>query len=254
MLEDGIRTDWMQSLISRSQRLAGALNEADPEDVPAILSEFAQSLTAAPDRLHNLVAGAILVDVADRVDRHLHQLAGRSGPCSCRIAAPLSSTIVLNWNRADVRTQFREWAARFFEVFARSHPASDATRIALAIRRSPAQKWTWTTLRGSSPLSTRTLAREFCLERGVPLKTYIHLARLQLVLQQLDSDTKIDVVAAEAGYRSKKDLYQAMRRLVGTTPREYRRRPLRERQRLAARVRDELAIRTSRRPPRRAVA
>lgn len=72
--------------------------------------------------------------------------------------------------------------------------------------------------------SPTTLRREFRGWTGVPLRRYHHGLRAKAALQGLlASDLKIDALAEDLGYKSKKNMYRTLRASCGLTPRQIRR-------------------------------
>jgi AraC-like DNA-binding protein len=66
------------------------------------------------------------------------------------------------------------------------------------------------------------LAKLFLLEMGMSVRAYIARARIERAARAIREGEKVEAVALEAGYRSKKNFYRQFRRLFGTTPARYR--------------------------------
>jgi two-component system response regulator YesN len=85
----------------------------------------------------------------------------------------------------------------------------------------------------SEPLSGEVLAKVigrpqaylgklFRREMGITVRAYIARARVERAARAIRDGEKVEAVALEAGYRSKKNFYRQFRRLFGTTPARYR--------------------------------
>lgn len=87
--------------------------------------------------------------------------------------------------------------------------------------------------RSAEPLSLATLGRAlnrqagylgrlFRDEIGVSMREYLARMRLERAARLIREGVKVEAVALEVGYRSKKNFYRQFRRRYGTTPALYR--------------------------------
>ncbi|MGH9349981.1 MAG: helix-turn-helix domain-containing protein [Vicinamibacterales bacterium] len=87
--------------------------------------------------------------------------------------------------------------------------------------------------RSAEPLSLATFARAlnrqagylgrlFREEIGVGMREYLARLRLERAARMIREGVKVEAVALEVGYRSKKNFYRQFRRRFGTTPALYR--------------------------------
>lgn len=66
------------------------------------------------------------------------------------------------------------------------------------------------------------LGRLFREEIGVSMREYLARMRLERAARMIRDGVKVEAVALEVGYRSKKNFYRQFRRRFGTTPALYR--------------------------------
>ena len=66
------------------------------------------------------------------------------------------------------------------------------------------------------------LGRLFLRETGSTVRDYVTRIRLEHAEMLIRSGIKIEAVALEVGYRSKKNFYRQFKRHYGTTPRPFR--------------------------------
>ena len=100
----------------------------------------------------------------------------------------------------------------------RDHPERPAERAAALIRARPDQRWSAGTLSTRVGEPRRQLTLVFGRTFGVSIADYVHLVRIERAVRLVAETAKIEAVAREVGYRSKKDFYAAMQRWAGVTP------------------------------------
>jgi AraC-like DNA-binding protein len=136
----------------------------------------------------------------------------------------------------DRRTTFDEWTAWLLDHVRRRHPAPCVDRAASFIRAAPARSWTLGRLARECNESPTRLRRGFIDRFGLSPLAYVQGVRVVAAIGLSTSGGKVEALAHEVGYRSKKDLYTALDRWVGRTPLELSRMTGGERERLARRV------------------
>ncbi|HZD84859.1 MAG TPA: helix-turn-helix domain-containing protein [Gemmatimonadaceae bacterium] len=107
-------------------------------------------------------------------------------------------------------------------------PASSTThehvqRMLDEIQRNYNRRLTLGTLARTLRRQSAYLGRLFREEIGVTVHEYITRARMEYGSAHIRSGVKIEAVALESGYQSKKNFYRQFRRRFGMTPEEYRR-------------------------------
>jgi PAS domain S-box-containing protein len=90
------------------------------------------------------------------------------------------------------------------------------------IHRNYSQRLTLTTLARSLERQSAYLGKLFRNEIGVTVHEYITRARMMFGAAQVRSGVKIEAVALDLGYRSKKNFYRQFKRRFGMTPEAYR--------------------------------
>jgi len=106
-------------------------------------------------------------------------------------------------------------------------PASATThehvqRMLDQIHQNYSQRLTLTTLARSLERQSAYLGKLFRDEIGVTVHEYITRARMMFGAAQVRSGVKIEAVALDLGYRSKKNFYRQFKRRFGMTPEAYR--------------------------------
>lgn len=216
-----IRSDWVARTDAAVERLTDDLSTIDVRGSIHLLQLFVDALEAPPDALHGAVLSTILIDVCGRVVHTLHEQNPPSG-CTCEAAIWAHVSRVAQWRDADPRVAFRDWLRVFFSAIESEHPADAAVRAAQAIRGAPARSWTLAALAVAAGTKPAVLRRDFQARFGMRPAAYVHLARVTRAISMLRSRAKVESVAWDVGYRSKKDLYAALSRWADATPTELR--------------------------------
>jgi AraC-like DNA-binding protein/quercetin dioxygenase-like cupin family protein len=101
-------------------------------------------------------------------------------------------------------------------------PTDDrALHVAEMLIANPADDRTLTTWGVDVGASSRTLARTFLAETGLPFARWRSLVRLQRAMEALGSDEPVIEVARRVGYESASAFVAAFRRETGITPARY---------------------------------
>ncbi len=217
----GMRADWLGRTNAAVERLSDDLMATEVRTAAFLLQEFIEALEAPPDALHGAALATVLMDVCGRVVQALHE---QNPPVSCTCDATIWSHVsrFASWRDADPRVAFRDWLDTFFAGVERDHPADSAVRGAQIIRRDPTRSWTLDLLAEAVQARPARLRREFQSRFGMRPSAYVHLTRTTRAVALLRTSAKVEVVAWEVGYRSKKDLYAALGRWAGVTPTQLR--------------------------------
>ncbi len=230
--------EWTSSVVAHCQRFAGEIVGTEPGEARHRVEALAVSLGTPPTRTHNLILAPLLLETAFRISDHLHR--GFSSTCACRHIGAATIRSFLNWREHHATQAFARWAEEFFGHYERYHPTTASSQLARLIREQPDRSWTIASLSKAANVPPRGLARAFRREYGSNVRTYMHLCRIDAVLERVSPDVKIEAIALEVGYRSRKDFYRVLRQLLQTTPALLRRLSpadhLAERRRLRARL------------------
>src|SRR5258706_10267457 len=95
-------------------------------------------------------------------------------------------------------------------------------RMLEQIQRNYTQRLTLATLARTLGRQSAYLGRLFREEIGVTVHEYVTRARMANGAAQVRSGVKIEAVALDLGYRSKKNFYRQFKRRFGMTPEAYR--------------------------------
>lgn len=223
-----LRSVWVQALVRETQVFVGAAADAPPSALPTLVERLVETLSRPLNPAECLAARAIVLDGVVAAGSVLHRRVHGRAPHRC--AFNPTEAAVLVWHRhlpspagflqewaATVSTelgrdqvilwQARSWAARQWRESRSSADAADA----LGVRASAIDR-----------VFQRTLGMSFSkYHRGVRLATAIELLAT--------TDLKVDAVALEVGFRSKKNFYNAFQQWMGVTPRQFRANGLRPR-------------------------
>jgi transcriptional regulator GlxA family with amidase domain len=111
---------------------------------------------------------------------------------------------------------------RFLAQVGAAHSPAPAHYAAAVMRTDPLQAWTLNELARRVGLNPARLSAQFERAFGVRPGEYLHLVRVASAVARFDTSAKVEAIAMDVGYRSKKDLYGALGRWVGASPTELR--------------------------------
>jgi AraC-like DNA-binding protein len=114
---------------------------------------------------------------------------------------------------------------------ATSIPYPAATRAAHLIREHHSKAWDVTALSQRVHATAAQLTRDFRREYGMSIRTYQRRISLVMALPRVREE-KVEAIALELGYRSRKNFYLAFKRATGLTPTAFRELPLHQAQRI----------------------
>jgi AraC-like DNA-binding protein len=212
-----MQAEWLARTQATVARLHHDLPSVDSADLPPVLEQFINAIDAAPDPLHTAVLSLLLMNTCTQIVQSLHD-RDQAVACSCHTLTWSHLNRLTKWNENDPRLSFRHWTAAFVAQFDRAHPATPATRAAALVRADPVRAWTLKELARETQSSRLRLRQEFLNRYRLRPAAYLQLVRVCRAVALLRTATKVEVVALEVGYRSKKDLYAALKRWVGLTP------------------------------------
>lgn len=201
--------------------LRGELMATDIRDVRRLLDRFAHTIPLPPGELHRGALAADLLAVCSHIMRTLHDREDARA-CACAAVGWDRIARLAAWREIDPRLAFREYVDAFLACFESEHAAGVAQRAAWMIQSEPVRAWTLSAVAGELDVRPARLRRDFHRRYGMRLSAYVHLVRTAQTVSLLASTSKVEAVAREVGFRSKKDLYQVLARWVGATPTELR--------------------------------
>jgi AraC-like DNA-binding protein len=216
-----MQPEWLAKTQAIMARLHDDLGALDPLDLPSYLQQFIDGIDEPADPLHTTALSLMLTDACTQIVQVLHDRGPATG-CSCHVTSWPHIRLLTKWDERDPRLVFREWMNLFLDQFAREHPAPAGDRAAALIRADPLRAWTLKDLAREVNTGPVRLRHQFQQRFGMRPSAYVQLVRALRAVVLLKTATKVEGVAWDVGYKSKKDLYTALKRWVGSTPTELR--------------------------------
>ena len=183
------------------------------------VSTFVSRLPEPAAALERVVFSSVLLDVAlrwsDQVHKHHHLLH----PGNCLFDP--SCELLQHWrhrDRSPIRV-FDNWSMAFLDAFERTHPLSHAARVKEMIDGGRGDRLKLHLLARDTGCHQSRLRSLFKASYGMSIREYqtrrqvVQAARLLAA-----TDLKVSAVAFTTGFRSRKNFYDAFRRLAGATP------------------------------------
>lgn len=217
-----VRPQWLTTIVTLSQTIAGQSQVTSLDDVEPWLNAYLASLPAPANQVERLVLRAVLLDVAWQCGRVLHARAHRSPVRRCGFEPAVVLDHFYSSPLHDPCGAFAKWAHAFALDFRRAHPPTAAGRVAKLIRDNFERKWSVAALAQSVHVTPSRLRRQFALQFGVSMLEYQRAVRMMTALEHVP-DGKIDAIALQVGYRSRKNFNEAFRKVTGLTPTAFRR-------------------------------
>ena len=218
-----LRRQWLGSLVDRLQAAHGHVAILERTDAREFLLSLAQSIPTPCSWVDKLIARALLLEFAAETGNVLHQQVhtGNSGKGCAFVPCLLLNTL---WKRdiVDPVAAFRGWVETYCAGLNQAHPTTVAERVALLLRCDLRRPWSIASLARRAGATDTQVKRAFKREYGMSTGDYLRRVRLVAAIERLRQGEKIEAVALDVGYRSKK-FYVAFRRFTGMRPAEIRR-------------------------------
>ena len=226
---EALRSTWLSETVRESQALLSQSLHAGPNFLPAMATAFLERLAEPRTPVERLVQRGLLLEVALQfgyaAHTHYHRQhkddRPRADACAFVPAAAMEG-----WPRdlADSPADaFRRWSRRYAESFRAAHPLSCASEAEEFLKQHYREPVAAGTLAEQLSCPGAFLRRSFKQLTGRSLLEYQSELRLRAALRLLsESDLKMEAIAFEVGYRSKKDLYRVVQAHLHCTPLEYR--------------------------------
>ena len=227
----GINASWLSDTIRECQAFLGESVSLVPSDLRATAGRFIARLPPPRTPLETLTQKGLLLDLAVQFGYAAHKAFHRhAGPtdrssrrCGFQPAASLGE-----WPRDSTRSPseaFHRWASRFGFELQTAHPQACVHGAEYHLKQHYQDRLAVGELAQHLRCSPTYLQRTFKETTGFTLREYQAELRLGEVLRLLEvSDLKIEAIARDVGFRSKKDLYRVVQARVGCTPLEFRKR------------------------------
>jgi AraC-like DNA-binding protein len=219
-IPSGVRPEWMFSVVTACQRLAGDTFGATRHGFTDAVTRFQEALPAPACPIELMV-------LRDRIIENTTKAAELFDWCfHCRFAiSPCGRETIHRardaWSaeRQDLRGLLPKWSDVFLTEFDRSHRRPLAERVAEVLRDRYAHAVTIDCLSREFGCARTRMTREFRTHFGMSISMYLTRARVQHGLRTLRTATySVDAVARAVGYRSPKNFYAALHSLTGLSP------------------------------------
>src|SRR5882762_2218904 len=224
----GVRAHWLDETTSQCRMF---LNEP-----PLLVSRLESGADHFVDRLpkthsaaEQLLQRALLLDLAVHLGNaahdafHSHDSDRSGGSRRCEFQA---TTTLDEWLADLARSPgeaFRRWATRFVMVFHDVHTLECARRAQEYIQQCFRDRIALAPLARELRCASKHLRRSFKDLTGLSVREYQAELRFREALRLLEhTDLKIEAIAREVGYNSKKGLYRVVQERVGRTPLDFR--------------------------------
>lgn len=218
--ESPARDLWLEQVLARIQIGIGRVVCARADDAPVVVTTLAGELPTPANHADAMHLRSLLSDFSAHCGEFIHTRA-HPRPVRCDF---LPQTVHYQvWHRADSdpRAVLSTWANAFFPTFSRAHPPSLAEHVARLLAREYHCAWTDRRLARQFHVSAAALRRAFEAEHGVSVRDYHRTLRVLAAVERLRID-KVEAVALEVGFKSRKNLYRALRQLARLTPSQFR--------------------------------
>ena len=226
--QPAFRPEWLHRVVAHCQLFAGtAARLGESDSVPELAASFLEAVPDARVMAEDLALRSLLMDVAARWAAYLHgRVHARAESESCSFDPRKTLDPFISDRSHDSKKRFLEWAHTFSVAFNRAHPASVARRAEAIIRTQQCKPVDAVSLARIVGVSPRQLRRDFQRTFGMPLVAYVQRDRLTRALEMmLEQPGKIEPIALQVGYASKKNFYKVFKKTLEMTPSAFLRLP-----------------------------
>jgi len=215
--------DWLGAVNDRVQAATGRLLLVDRTDLRRFLLNVVASLPTVHTPAERTILRHVLLDFAAQAGDTVHAREHPRGRVqTCRFAPALLLEPFWRSRIDDPATVFNAWLDAYCSALDEVHPLSVAQRAAQVLRRDYRRPWDITELARQVHSTASYLTRAFRHEYGRSIFDYQRDVRVFEALRRL-REMKLEAVAQEVGYRSKKNLYALLNRAIGMNPADFRR-------------------------------
>lgn len=211
---------WLEDAGDKVQALALALelDRLEPVECVARALSLCESIPRPGREVERMCLVVLLLGVAVRLSAHLHASVELNRVCACEVTIAHTAAAFVT-HPLEPQETFVAWLKQFASAYSREHTATPATRVASLIRTAPARHWTVDELAAHAGVRPRWLRRQFGATFGLCIRRYLEASRVAAVFSELcDRGRKVSAVADNAGYKSPKDFYRAVRNSLHHTP------------------------------------
>jgi AraC-like DNA-binding protein len=235
------RRQWLLETVNGVQLLAAHSVGASVGDQESRMKEIVQRLPSPVTPCERLLLRSMLWESAARLGDAVHRSAHATYRTKCTLKHESILLQSFSETTADPREAFERWTTTFFREFRNVHPPSKVERVALMIRERHDRPLDIVSLAAKVQLTPGSLRRAFQMTFGRTPKEYQSDLRVLSALERIGSE-KVDAVALEVGYRSKKNFYRMFKSLTGLTPSAFRQLPKHEQHSVIFRARSAFEL------------
>jgi AraC-like DNA-binding protein len=216
-----LRSTWVHALARETQLFIGAAAEAPMSALPGALERLAEALSGSLNPAEVFAARALLLDSAIAAGSLIHRRVHRPTQHRCSFNPAQAALLIWHRHPASPARFLQEWGAAIWIELGRDQ------EILWQARAWAAQQWRESRSSAEAGIAlgmrASTIDRVFRRTLGMSFSKYHRGVRLVRALELLAAtELKVDAVAAEVGFRSKKNFYRSFREWTGVTPRQFR--------------------------------
>jgi AraC-like DNA-binding protein len=207
----GVRGAWLQDTIRDLQILIGQLSCGPSAERATIVERIASCLPAPESPVERLLVRGLLVETGLRL------LIRESFPARPDLAAAAALVSTLETGRVEAPSA--RSAAPTGVAFSPARTEDAGLRVQHFIEANLSHHVTLRDVAQGTGLPVRRVNSSLRAAVGLSVRQFVAHRRLGKIVEALTtSDVKVEAIALEVGYRSKKDLYRLVRRFTGFTP------------------------------------
>lgn len=228
-VRDGVRPAWLSETVRECQGLLHDSLHWGPNQLPSMAGAFLERLAEPRTPVERLVQRGLLLEVAIQFGHAAHATFHRQYAKAPQAAEPcgfVPSVTLEGWPGDLAKSPaaaFGRWAGRYAAAFRAAHRLSPAHEAEQYVTQHFRSHIVASELAKRLSCSTVFLRRTFQELTGRSLLEYQSELRLRMALRLLaETDWKVEAIAQDVGYRSKKDLYRMVQTHLHCTPLEYR--------------------------------
>jgi AraC-like DNA-binding protein len=215
-----VRGAWLTGVVRECQLLAGQSLPLRHTPLAAVFSRFLDALPPPQSHVERVILRGLLVELCLRWGDGEHRAYHNDDPR--RGCGFIPSEIVWRvWNRRseDPRVLFEQWASEYIAAFETAHPLYRAAELRHHLELHFARSLRIDALARERGLSPRRLQRDFITLTGTSVQEYVTKLRVDAAVQLLKTtDDKVESIARDVGWSSRKNLNRAIMRFYGLSP------------------------------------
>jgi len=222
-IEQGeVRLEWWNAAARELQVAAGAIAlAADGAGLHTAVSQCVAAIPKPETAPERLLLRGVCLEFALRVGLSFHRRFHGGQEAACQFDVTSSVAWVLNADPSGPLQSLETWAGSYATEFSRCHPLSAVDRAATLLMKDHGRRWDDRALAAHVGVTPSHLRRSFRRRYGMSPRDFHMNARTIAALGAIRTH-KVEAVALQVGFRSKKNLYRRVRSLTGVTPAAFR--------------------------------